>query len=75
MCFRFSARSFVKQLNCSVFEAAKTLGTIEDSGLPCTPTPHIVKQAWRAIALLAWQSIYFGAGFIGMSGAMRGRRN
>jgi hypothetical protein len=50
MCFRFSVCSFVKELDCSMVEAAKTIGTIEDSGLRCTPTADIVKQAWRAIA-------------------------
>jgi hypothetical protein len=50
MCFRFSVRSFVKQLDCPMVEAAKTLGTIEDSGLPCPQAADIVKQTWRAIA-------------------------
>jgi hypothetical protein len=46
----FPFHGFVKQLDCSVVEAAKTLGTIEDFGLSCTPTADIVKRAWRAIA-------------------------
>jgi hypothetical protein len=49
----------------AVFEAAKTLGTLEDSGLQCTPTRHIVKQPRRTIAQSVWQWIYFGGWLIG----------
>jgi hypothetical protein len=57
--FVFPFAGFVKEIAPWMFEAAKSLGTIDDSGPSCTPTSDIVKQAGGAITQAAWQAVYF----------------